>query len=139
MNARFLRLAGLSFVLSAILLLGACHKKSVPRCPTPASAASGKTNRDFERFAFRCAARPVRAIELEHAERHRCDHRLARSRRSQRDSKPHPFGIDNLHADGQRSGRYGPGDRAGDRYGTATATRGGSRQRLRIWNCFSVA
>jgi hypothetical protein len=26
MNARFLRLAGFSFVLSAILLLAACHK-----------------------------------------------------------------------------------------------------------------
>jgi peptidoglycan-associated lipoprotein len=33
MNARFLRLAGLSFVLSAILLLGACHKKSAPVAP----------------------------------------------------------------------------------------------------------
>jgi len=35
MNARFLRFAGLSFVLSAILLLGACHKKSVPVAPPP--------------------------------------------------------------------------------------------------------
>jgi peptidoglycan-associated lipoprotein len=35
MNARILRLAGYSFVLSAILLLGACHKKSVPAPPTP--------------------------------------------------------------------------------------------------------
>ena len=35
MNARILRLAGFSFVLSAILLLGACHKKSVPAPPTP--------------------------------------------------------------------------------------------------------
>ena len=35
MNARFLRLAGLSFVLVAILLLGACHKKSVPVAPPP--------------------------------------------------------------------------------------------------------
>lgn len=35
MNARILRLVGSSFVLSAILLLGACHKKSVPAPPTP--------------------------------------------------------------------------------------------------------
>ena len=35
MSARFLRFAGLSFVLSAILLLGACHKKSVPVAPPP--------------------------------------------------------------------------------------------------------
>ena len=35
MKARFLRLAGYSFVLSAILLLGACHKKAVPAPPTP--------------------------------------------------------------------------------------------------------
>lgn len=35
MSARFLRFAGLSFVLSAILLLGACHKKSVPAPTTP--------------------------------------------------------------------------------------------------------
>ena len=35
MNARFLRFAGYSFVLSAILLLGACHKKAVPAPPTP--------------------------------------------------------------------------------------------------------
>jgi len=33
MNARILRLAGLSFALSATLLLGACHKKSVPVAP----------------------------------------------------------------------------------------------------------
>ena len=33
MNARILRFAGLSFVLSATLLLGACHKKSVPVAP----------------------------------------------------------------------------------------------------------
>ncbi len=33
MNARFLRFAGLSFVLSAILMLGACHKKSAPVAP----------------------------------------------------------------------------------------------------------
>ncbi len=40
MNARFLRFAGLSFVLSAILLLGACHKKTAavtpPQAPPPA-------------------------------------------------------------------------------------------------------
>ena len=35
MNARFLRFVGLSIVLSAILMLGACHKKSVPAPPTP--------------------------------------------------------------------------------------------------------
>jgi peptidoglycan-associated lipoprotein len=33
MNARFLRLAGLSFAMSTILLLGACHKKAVPAPP----------------------------------------------------------------------------------------------------------
>ncbi len=33
MNARFLRLAGLSFVLSSILLLGACHKKTAAVAP----------------------------------------------------------------------------------------------------------
>jgi len=35
MSTRFLRFAGYSFVLSAILLLGACHKKAVPAPPTP--------------------------------------------------------------------------------------------------------
>lgn len=35
MNCHFLRLAGLSFALSATLLIGACHKKSVPPPPTP--------------------------------------------------------------------------------------------------------
>lgn len=36
MNARYLRLAGLSFALSITLLLGACHKKSTPaQPPTP--------------------------------------------------------------------------------------------------------
>jgi peptidoglycan-associated lipoprotein len=41
MSIRFLRLAGLSFAISAILLLGACHKKSappVPPAPAPAPA-----------------------------------------------------------------------------------------------------
>lgn len=33
MNARFLRFAGLSFVLSAMLLLGACHKKTAAVAP----------------------------------------------------------------------------------------------------------
>jgi len=33
MNARYLRLAGLSFALSITLLLGACHKKSTPAQP----------------------------------------------------------------------------------------------------------
>jgi peptidoglycan-associated lipoprotein len=36
MNARFLRLAGLSFVLSTMMLLGACHKKSAPVAPPQA-------------------------------------------------------------------------------------------------------
>jgi peptidoglycan-associated lipoprotein len=40
MNARFLRFAGLSFALSAMLFLGACHKKSAavtpPQTPPPA-------------------------------------------------------------------------------------------------------
>ena len=89
MNARFLRFAGLSFVLSAILLLGACHKKVSSCSANPASAATGETNRDVECFANECAARPVRAINLEHAERHRCEHRLSRSGRSHRNSKPH--------------------------------------------------
>ena len=35
MNSRFLRFAGLSFVMSAILMLGACHKKSVPAPTAP--------------------------------------------------------------------------------------------------------
>jgi hypothetical protein len=42
MNARFLRFAGLSFVLSAILLLGACHKKSVPAPAAPPPPAPAK-------------------------------------------------------------------------------------------------
>jgi peptidoglycan-associated lipoprotein len=42
MNARFLRFLGLSFVLSAILLLGACHKKSVPAPPTPPPPPAAK-------------------------------------------------------------------------------------------------
>ncbi len=42
MNARFLRFVGLSFVLSAILLLGACHKKSVPAPPTPPPPPAAK-------------------------------------------------------------------------------------------------
>jgi peptidoglycan-associated lipoprotein len=33
MKARFLRLAGLSFVLSATLFIGACHKKAAPPAP----------------------------------------------------------------------------------------------------------
>ena len=36
MNARFLRLAGLSFALSATLLIGACHKKSAAVAPVQA-------------------------------------------------------------------------------------------------------
>lgn len=35
MNARFLRLAGLFFALSASLLLGSCHKKAAPAPATP--------------------------------------------------------------------------------------------------------
>jgi len=35
MSSRLLRLAGYSFVLSAVILLGACHKKTVPAPPTP--------------------------------------------------------------------------------------------------------
>ena len=42
MNARFLRFAGLSFVLSATLLLGACHKKSVPVAPAQAPPPPAK-------------------------------------------------------------------------------------------------
>jgi peptidoglycan-associated lipoprotein len=42
MNARFLRFAGLFFVLSAILLLGACHKKSVPAPTTPPAPPPAK-------------------------------------------------------------------------------------------------
>lgn len=43
MNARILRLAGLSFALSASLLLGACHKKSVPAPPQPPPPAPAPT------------------------------------------------------------------------------------------------
>ena len=39
-------------------------------------------------------------------------------------SKPYAFGFDDLHADGERSGRYCPGDRPGDRYGAPAATGG---------------
>ena len=42
MSARFLRFAGLFFVLSAILLLGACHKKSVPAPTAPPPPAPAK-------------------------------------------------------------------------------------------------
>ena len=42
MNARFLRFAGLSFVLSATLLIGACHKKSVPVAPPQAPPPPAK-------------------------------------------------------------------------------------------------
>ena len=42
MNARFLRFVGLSIVLSAILMLGACHKKSVPAPPTPPPPPAAK-------------------------------------------------------------------------------------------------
>jgi len=42
MNARFLRFAGYSFVLSAILLIGACHKKAVPAPPTPPPPPAAK-------------------------------------------------------------------------------------------------
>lgn len=42
MNARFPRFLGLSFVLSVILLLGACHKKSVPAPPTPPAPSPAK-------------------------------------------------------------------------------------------------
>jgi peptidoglycan-associated lipoprotein len=47
MNARFLRLAGLSFALSAILLLGACHKKSVPVAPPPPPPPPAKPTATF--------------------------------------------------------------------------------------------
>ncbi len=47
MNARFLRFAGLSFVLSAILLLGACHKKSVPVAPPQAPPPPAKPTATF--------------------------------------------------------------------------------------------
>lgn len=42
MSARFLRFAGLSLVMSAILLLGACHKKAVPAPPAPAAPPPAK-------------------------------------------------------------------------------------------------
>lgn len=47
MSARFLRFAGLSFVLSAILLLGACHKKSVPVAPPQAPPPPAKPTATF--------------------------------------------------------------------------------------------
>ena len=42
MNARYLRFAGVSFVLSATLLIGACHKKSVPVAPPQTPPAPAK-------------------------------------------------------------------------------------------------
>ena len=42
MNARYLRFAGVSFVLSATLLIGACHKKSVPVAPAQAPPPPAK-------------------------------------------------------------------------------------------------
>ncbi len=47
MSARFLRFAGLSFALSAILLLGACHKKSVPVAPPPPPPSPAKPTATF--------------------------------------------------------------------------------------------
>ncbi len=47
MSARFLRFAGLFFVLSAILLLGACHKKSVPVAPPQAPPPPAKPTATF--------------------------------------------------------------------------------------------
>ncbi len=46
MNARVLRLAGLSFALSTSLLLGSCHKKAVPTptAPPPPPAPSATLN-----------------------------------------------------------------------------------------------
>jgi peptidoglycan-associated lipoprotein len=45
MNARFLRLAGLTFVLSTMMLFSACHKKSAPVAPaqTPPPAPAKPT------------------------------------------------------------------------------------------------
>jgi peptidoglycan-associated lipoprotein len=42
MKARFLQIAGLSFVLSTMLLLGACHKKSAPVVPPQAPPPAAK-------------------------------------------------------------------------------------------------
>lgn len=42
MKARFLQLAGLCFVLSIMLLLGACHKKSAPVAPPQAPPPAAK-------------------------------------------------------------------------------------------------
>ena len=64
MNARILRLAGYSFVLSAILLLGACHKKTDSCSSNTASTPTGEAKRDVERFANECAAGPVRAVSV---------------------------------------------------------------------------
>jgi peptidoglycan-associated lipoprotein len=47
MNTRFLRFAGLSFVLSTILLLGACHKKSAAVAPSQAPPPPVKPTATF--------------------------------------------------------------------------------------------
>ena len=53
-----------------------CLPQEIGPCSADAaSATGGKTNRDVECYADKCAAGPVRAISLEHPERHRREHR----------------------------------------------------------------